>query len=479
MVRKLQTFTDATLEAEVDITDPTLFEFDFSTAPLNAVTVPDGSTVNFKILTDFSNSFTAEALTVTSQPVFLDQVVAGFPVEIQPPVYAGAPPPYATSTLLELDGVAVTLPENNIYDVPADAAGQPLAYSEVASNNVVDGVGALIEVASSVSETVIAAEAPVALTAPVISGAQVGSTPSITPGTYSGAPTPTVLGAFTLDGAAFDPPTELQEADEGKTLAFTETASNGVSPDATQTVSEPVASGVLNPVDLFASGEGGRYSEVRPDTVFANADGTGAVAIGGVVGYNTDLSPNGNHITQASESAKPIFGQTAEGIYSMTTDGTDDYIGVTWPALLNTPVTRAFTGVQSNGRFVQDALDVNEERLQIEIANGNELIIYAKDGGGTNVSITIPNEQTNIFVIVVFNGASSRAIINGVKYDPINPGSNTQSNGLRLAADNNNPPAAFSAVEVFSDLTIDRDITLEEENGLISYFSNYANVSLP
>lgn len=88
--------------------------------------------------------------------------------------------------------------------------------------------------------------APSVIATPTITGAQVGSTPVVNAGTYGGSPAPTVTpGTLELDGVVFDPPTELQPADEGKTLTYTgEVATNPLGSVSPADVSESV---VLDP----------------------------------------------------------------------------------------------------------------------------------------------------------------------------------------------------------------------------------------
>lgn len=168
----------------------------------------------------------------------------------------GTPTPTTALTTLTLDGSPVSPTSTGsgvwTYEVPDNASSQTVAWTVTASN------AAGSDTASGSEAVAANLFAPSPLTAPVISGTKVGETPTVDQaGTYDGVPAPTVLGAFTLDGAAFDPPTELQPADEGKTLAYVEEATNGVTPDATQTVT-----GTVENPPAFASATGGTVTDI-------------------------------------------------------------------------------------------------------------------------------------------------------------------------------------------------------------------------
>jgi hypothetical protein len=64
---------------------------------------------------------------------------------------------------------------------------------------------------------------------------------------------------------------------------------------------------------------------VRPDTIFAEEDGTGAVAANDPVGYLADLSGNGNHLVQATPGNRPLY-RTSGGLHWLEFDGTDDFV---------------------------------------------------------------------------------------------------------------------------------------------------------
>lgn len=205
--------------------------------------------------------------------------------------------------------------------------------------------------------------APSVVTAPTITGAFVGSTPVVNAGTYGGLPAPTVTpGTLELDGVAFDPPTELQPADDGKTLTYTgETASNGIAPDATQSVTVTVganylldrypgaaqalslrqlASGITHVARVRRSSDNVEDDFTAPE--ITNGALTTWVGAGndGFVVTLYDQSGNGRHSTQATANSqmKIVDGGTLvteNGKPILLHDGVDDGFSFTPPALID------------------------------------------------------------------------------------------------------------------------------------------------
>jgi len=190
--------------------------------------------------------------------------------------------------------------------------------------------------------------APTITSAPQITGdpAQ-GSTVTIVEGIYSGSPAPTLTPTLTLDGV--DVTANLsgldytipEEASVGEVLEYSETASNGVSPDAQDSVSVTVQDGVFTPADVFTGSEAGAwYGPSDLSTLFQDSAGTTPVTTAGQpVGLMLDKSGNGNHATQATAAARPTY-QT--GPARATLDKVDDRLSVTVP-------TGGFTGTMVLG----------------------------------------------------------------------------------------------------------------------------------
>jgi len=89
-----------------------------------------------------------------------------------------------------------------------------------------------------------------------------------------------------------------------------------------------------SPLSLFMDGSQGLWLDVQDlSTLFQDAAGTTPVtAPGQPVGLIRDKSGRGNHLSQATSSAKPILRQDAGGRYYLEPDGVDDLLSVTFGA---------------------------------------------------------------------------------------------------------------------------------------------------
>jgi len=81
-----------------------------------------------------------------------------------------------------------------------------------------------------------------------------------------------------------------------------------------------------HPARLFRPGDAGGLWDFHPQFCRQNSDGTGAAAVGQPVGWVRDLSGNGNHLVQATSTAKPkLAGGPSHGL---DFDGVDDKFDV-------------------------------------------------------------------------------------------------------------------------------------------------------
>ena len=83
---------------------------------------------------------------------------------------------------------------------------------------------------------------------------------------------------------------------------------------------------VWSPLNLFASGEEGAwYDPSDLTTLYQDAAGTTPVtAVGDPVGRVEDKSGNGNHASQSTAAARPIYRQDGNGKFYLDFDGVDD-----------------------------------------------------------------------------------------------------------------------------------------------------------
>lgn len=87
-----------------------------------------------------------------------------------------------------------------------------------------------------------------------------------------------------------------------------------------------------SPLRLFADGTQGLLLDPADlSSMFQDAAGTTPVtAAGQPVGLIRDKSGRGNHLSQATSSAKPILRQEANGRYYLEPDGIDDLLSATF-----------------------------------------------------------------------------------------------------------------------------------------------------
>src|SRR5690606_22323592 len=98
-------------------------------------------------------------------------------------------------------------------------------------------------------------------------------------------------------------------------------------------------------LELFGAGlhAGGMY-HVRPGACFQDTAGSTPAAVGDPVGCLVDLSGNGNHLVQATSTARPVLRLDGAGKHYLEFDGVDDELSagsaltLTLPAYLASAV---------------------------------------------------------------------------------------------------------------------------------------------
>lgn len=156
---------------------------------------------------------------------------------------------------------------------------------------------------------------------------------------------------------------------------------------------EVVAASAFTPADLFASGEEGGWWDIHPDYCFQNSDGTTAAGVGDPVGYVTDRSGNGNHLTQGTTASKPTLRQTGGGLYYLEFDGIDDG--------LNTP---------SINWGVGSAMDVFSGLRSLDTGGSNNRWLENVDALDGRVVQDAPNNGTNHYGAITVRSAVGGAV---------------------------------------------------------------------
>ncbi len=217
-------------------------------------------------------------------------------------------------------------------------------------------------------------------------------------------------------------------------------------------------SAAFSPASLFTASEKGGYWDVQDTTsMFQNSNGTTAAAVNSPVGYVADKSGNGNHLVQATGAARPTLRQ-AGAYYYLESDGVDDSISVSFPALFND------TLVMIAGRYVSGS---NVFRLQA--TNGNASAAYwdaswvALLANGTSALVAPPTTNTDAVVGVTGNSATNNGTAHiGATDTALNTGGTGLGAFQQFTAGAHQPGANFSASRFFGGVVLGRLPTAPE-----------------
>jgi hypothetical protein len=231
----------------------------------------------------------------------------------------------------------------------------------------------------------------------------------------------------------------------------------------------------FTPADVFGATDNGLFNRIHPDNLFTDTNGTINATVGDAVAYIEDLSGNENHRIQATVARRPTLQQDPNGAYKLVYDGVDDFIGVTYSGVISTPISTVNVVRKApNSKILTETTDTTLLRLNIEIAGDGTLTFYAKAGGPANSSaedISIPSEIEILILGTVWAQENSLYRINGVQNTGLfDPGSNSETAGYRTAANNANPPIAYTILEEYGGIQIDRELTTEQFEKIEDYF---------
>ena len=333
--------------------------------------------------------------------------------------------------------------------------------------------------------------APTITSAPQITGIPAqGETVTITNATASGTQPITITDTLALGsgdvtgdisgGQYTIPPT----ATVGQTLTLTSVASNGIAPDAQDSVSVTVQEALFTPADVFGATDIGLFNRIHPDNLFTDTNGTINATVGDDVAYIEDLSGNENHRIQATVSRRPTLQQDPNGAYKLVYDGVDDFIDVTYSGVISTPISTVNVVRKApNRRVLNETTDSSPSVLFIGISGDGTLRFYAKPGGGVNSSaddISIPLGVEILILGTVWAQENSLYRINGVQNTGVfDPGPNSGTTGYRPAANNANPPTDYTTLEEYGAIQIDRELTTEQFEKLEDYFKLEVGITPP
>lgn len=170
----------------------------------------------------------------------------------------------------------------------------------------------------------------------------------------------------------------------------------------------------FTPAVLFRNGQQGVWYEPKPvidgqQILYQDSAGTTPVTSDGdPVGFMRDLSGNGNHATQSTSAARPLY-RTDGTLHWLEFDGVDDGLDAgTFPSVLNQPntVLAAASIVNfpaSGGGYAYDS-SAGTDRHSIRFTAAGEILQFA----GTNLSGgSAVGTGTGFIASSEFNGVSS------------------------------------------------------------------------
>lgn len=213
-----------------------------------------------------------------------------------------------------------------------------------------------------------------------------------------------------------------------------------------------------DPSELFATSVPGAWYDPSDLSTMSQDDAgtTPVTAAGQAVGRMLDKSGNGNHVTQATPTARPILRQDAGGKWYLEFDGVDDWLRFSFTS--NQPVTR-FTGmhipsaVQDSqvlgGAFVNSSVLYFSSSSELAMFNGSVL---------SPLPVTIPGSYV---VREVHNGASSSLRVNNGSPLTGDSGS-TSGDGITLGGAFGVTPVSFSPIDLYGVVHVCRALTATE-----------------
>lgn len=232
---------------------------------------------------------------------------------------------------------------------------------------------------------------------------------------------------------------------------------------------------VWAPNYLFSASEPGAwYDPSDLSTLFQDAAGTTPVTgAGDPVGRINDKSGNGNHATQSTATARPIYRVDGNGRPYLEFDGTDDFLRASF--VVTQPVSRV-TGLKlpssvMNTQLLGGGAFINAPALYFHAASS--LGIFS-GSVLSSLSVNIPGTYV---VREVHDGASSSLRVNAGSPLTGNAGT-TDGDGLTLGASFLANPANYSRVNLYGLVQVGRLLTATEITQLERWMAVKSEVTL-
>lgn len=246
----------------------------------------------------------------------------------------------------------------------------------------------------------------------------------------------------------------------------------------------------FDPATLFASGENGFVWLPSPTTCFANADGTGAVAVGDAAGYQTDTSGSGINGTQSTAGAKPSLQQTVGGLYYLAYDGVADYLEANGLAAIATGDDTPFTIVSATdftrGGFNEGIWGFGSSTTPalwegFATSESTYRPLNATDDAGGTYSLASTETVEGVCVRTeTYTGTNVVYRKNGTELinTPAALGVKTLDRFIWGGTPRGGTPQRFTNQKFYGAVAIDRVLTAEETTALENYLAGISGVTL-
>jgi hypothetical protein len=240
---------------------------------------------------------------------------------------------------------------------------------------------------------------------------------------------------------------------------------------------------VFTPADLFFLGEqGAYYTPGDISTLFQDAAGTTPVtADGDPVGLMLDQSGNGNHATQSTSAARPIY-RTDGTLHWLEFDGVDDVLFSVGSRIINAFTIAAAhreTSRQKSTLYGFGTSTSNRLLGHLPFSSGNYFFDVKSSGVG-RITGTWPLSVNDDAVISHYRDASNTAFgrINGASAGTVSVSQAVTSNGFALGRSGfTGDDSAFYAGRIYGFAVIfaDKSSNVPE---LENYMSSLNGVTL-
>lgn len=229
-----------------------------------------------------------------------------------------------------------------------------------------------------------------------------------------------------------------------------------------------IAAPPVEPIDPLSLAPAVWFDPSDLSSMFQDAAGTVAAAVGNPVARINDKSGNGRHATQANAAKQPVLRQAGSVVW-LDFDGVDDFLK-TAAFTVNQPDTLAAAALFEDAAANDgNVLDGAIGRQIVGAWTGNNYRFYA----GTQVNAGTRDAQAHVLVATM-NGATSELMIDGTPYAG-NAGAGVLSGGLYIGCANSETLSLLDG-RFFGGGVIGRVLTASEKAGLRAHLAAKAGI---